>query len=162
MLPACVRRFDVMGIVGKFLTTKHALKRIGGTTKGLIGWLPKLWHAKIWALPILKPSLGLVPKDAHISHLFYQNGGKVFCFDFGLPKMWHANFFWQQINQALNVTDLHSYILLSACSSSSHPNIFYTPRPYATWRGGKLICRIKHLSQLTLMPIHSIITIVKS
>ena len=92
MLHACVRRFDVMGIVGKFLTTKHALKRIGGTAKGLIGWLPKLWHAKIWALPILKPSLGLVPKDAHISHLFYQNGGKVFCLDFGLPKLWHANF----------------------------------------------------------------------
>jgi len=45
---------------------------------GLIGWLPKLWHAKIWALPILEPSLGLVPKDAYISHLFYQNGGKVF------------------------------------------------------------------------------------
>jgi len=61
-------------------------------TMGLIGWLPKLWHAKIWALPILEPPLSLVPKNTHISHLFYQNGGKVFCLDFDLPKLWHANF----------------------------------------------------------------------
>ena len=53
--------------------------------RGLIAWLPKWWHAKIWALPILELSLSLEPKDVHISYFFLPKWWQNF-----LPRFWLA------------------------------------------------------------------------
>jgi hypothetical protein len=50
---------------------------------GLLGWMPKHWHAKILA------TTWWANKFAHINHVLPKSW-QVFCSTFGLPKLGHT------------------------------------------------------------------------